>query len=86
MACPGEDLVHQIPSLPGSKRRQMPGVGPGRCLSFDLIDTLRLKISSGSYVNSLFSRDVMYISKCKIAEPLSFQLSLVIEHPKHISF
>ena len=36
--------------------------------------------------NSLFSRDVMYISKCKIAEPLSFQLSLVIEHPKYISF
>ena len=25
----GEDLVHQIPSLPGSKRRQMPGVCPG---------------------------------------------------------
>ena len=36
--------------------------------------------------NSLFSRDVMYLSKCKIAEPLSFQLSLVIEHPKYISF
>ena len=36
--------------------------------------------------NSLFSRDVMYIAKCKIAEPLSFQLSLVIEHPKYISF
>ena len=35
---------------------------------------------------SLFSRDVMYISKYKIAEPLSFQLSLVIEHPKYISF
>ena len=30
-------------------------------------------------LNSLFSRDVMYISKCKIAELLSFQLSLVIE-------
>ena len=27
-----------------------------------------------------FSRDVMYISKCKMAEPLSFQLSLIIEH------
>ena len=36
--------------------------------------------------NSLFSRDVMYISKCKIAEPQSFQLSLAIEHPKYISF
>ena len=34
----------------------------------------------------LLSPDVMYISKCKIAEPLSFQLSLVIEHPKYISF
>ena len=28
-ARPGEDLVHQIPSLPSSKRRQMPGVCPG---------------------------------------------------------
>ena len=36
--------------------------------------------------NSLFSRDVMYVAKYKIAEPLSFQLSLVIEHPKYISF
>ena len=35
---------------------------------------------------SLFSRDVMHISKCKIAEPLSFQLSLVIEHPEYILF
>ena len=25
---PGEDSVHQIPSLLGSKRRQMPGVRP----------------------------------------------------------
>ena len=38
------------------------------------------------HLNSLFSRDSMYISKCKIAESLSFQLSLVIEHPKYISF
>ena len=36
--------------------------------------------------NSLFSRDVIDILKCKIAEPLSFQLSLVIEQPKYISF
>ena len=36
--------------------------------------------------NSLFARDVIDILKCKIAEPLSFQLSLVIEHPKYISF
>ena len=35
---------------------------------------------------SLFSRDVVDILKCKIAEPLSFQLSLAIEHPKYISF
>ena len=35
---------------------------------------------------SLFSRDVVYISEFKITEPLSFQLSLVIEHPKYISF
>ena len=35
---------------------------------------------------SLFSRDVIDILKCKIAKPLSFQLSLVIEHPKNISF
>ena len=40
MPRPGEDLVHQIPSLPGSKRRQMSGVCPGGCLSFDLTDTL----------------------------------------------
>ena len=35
-------IFHQIPSLPGSKRRQMPGVYPGGggCLSFDLTDTL----------------------------------------------
>ena len=46
---PGEDLVHQIPSLPGSKRRQMPGVGPGGCLSFNLIDTLRLKIKAAFF-------------------------------------
>ena len=38
------------------------------------------------HLYSLFSRDAMYISKCKIAEPLSFQLSLVIEQPKYISF
>ena len=36
MPRPGEDKVNQIPSLPGSKRRQMPGVCPGGgCLSFD---------------------------------------------------
>ena len=41
MPRPVEDLVHQIPSLPDSKRRQMPGVCPGGgCLSFDLTDTL----------------------------------------------
>ena len=41
MPRPGEDLVPQIPSLPGSKRRQMIGVclGGGGCLSFDLTDT-----------------------------------------------
>ena len=37
-------------------------------------------------VISFFSRDVINILKRKIAEPLSFQLSLVIEHPKYISF
>ena len=37
-------------------------------------------------IYSLFSRDVMFISKLKIAEPLSFKLSWVIEHPKYISF
>ena len=41
---------------------------------------------ASSKINSLISRDVMYISKCKITEPLNFQLSLVIEHPKYISF
>ena len=35
----GEDLVHQIPSLPGSKRRQMPRGMPGGILSFDLTST-----------------------------------------------
>ena len=29
MPRPGEDLVDQIPSFQGSKRRQMPGVCPG---------------------------------------------------------
>ena len=44
MSRPGEDKVHQIPSLPGSKRRQMSGVCPGGrgCLSFDLTDTKEL--------------------------------------------
>ena len=41
MPRPGEDEVHQIPSLPGRKRRQMPGVCPGGCLSFDLTGTLK---------------------------------------------
>ena len=37
---------------------------------------------------SLFPRDVIDILKCKITKPVSFQLSLVIdhEHPKYISF
>ena len=30
--------------------------------------------------------DVVHILNCKIAEPLGFQLSLVIEHPRYISF
>ena len=47
---------------------------------------LRRTTISISLDNSLFSRDVMYISKYKIAEPLNFHLSLVIEHPKYISF
>ena len=34
----------QIPSLPGKKRRQMPGVCPGGCWSFDLTDTLNVDI------------------------------------------
>ena len=33
-----------------------------------------------------FSRDVINILKCKITEPLSFQLSLVIKHAKYIYF
>ena len=37
-------------------------------------------------LNSLFSRDVMYISKCKIAEPLIFQFSLTVEHPNTFPF
>ena len=35
---------------------------------------------------SWFSRDVINILKCKITEPLSFQLSLVIKHAKYIYF
>ena len=40
MPRPREDKVHQIPSLSGRKRRQMPGGCPGGCLSFDLTGTL----------------------------------------------
>ena len=61
MPRPGEDLVHQIPSLPGCKKRQMPGVCPGYarggCLSFDLTDTLRMECST--FGNRTPQRDVL---------------------------
>lgn len=44
------------------------------------------KLRKADAASRLFTCDVINILKRKIAEPLSFMLSLVIEHPKHISF
>ena len=67
----------------------------GICLSFHWMTRMSVFFVIGqcghfgfglTTVSSLFSRDVINILKCKIAEPLSFQLSLVIEHSRYISF
>ena len=42
--------------------------------------------NQSSQLYSWFSRDVINILKCKITEPLSCQLSLVIKHAKYIFF
>ena len=65
------------------------GKGEGRGSQFATVDTHSCRLYIKHMLrNFLFSRDVINILKCKIAKPLSFQFTLVIERLKeaHNSF
>ena len=52
---------------------------------FDFPQSFKIRVVLGQFLFFVFTWRHVYF-KCKIAEPLSFQLSLVIEHPKYILF